>query len=163
MDTANHNDPLHAGEIFHLWSYLYSTKAYLVTMQVFINHTEDQQLKDVLEDVLESCFAQEEQQVEGLLKETGIRLPPAPPDRPHVNIEDIPAGARFNDAEIPGLIQHQLVSSRVLCSYITGISHREDIRTLFQDFQTEKAGFEQKLMQLSKEKGWLVSPPIQTK
>src|SRR5690625_2815943 len=101
MSSQNYQDePLHAGEIFHLWSYLYDTKATLVTMQVFINHTDDRQLKDFLEDVLESCFTHEEKQIEGLLKETGIRLPPAPPDRPNVDIEDIPAGARFNDAEI---------------------------------------------------------------
>lgn len=163
MDMKSHQEPLHAGEIFHLWSFLYQTKAYIVTLQVLINHTEDEALKGLLENLSESVFIQEEQQVEGLLKETGIRLPPSPPDRPHVNIEDIPAGARFNDAEIPLLIQQQLISQRILCSYVTGVSHREDIRTLFQDFQADKAHFEQKLIQLTKEKGWLISPPIQTK
>jgi len=163
MNTSHPNDPLHAGEIFHLWSYLHGTKAFIVTMQVLINHTEDQQLKDFLEDVLESCFIQEEQQVEGLLKETGIRLPPAPPNRPNVDIADIPAGARFNDPEIPELLQHQLISSRLLCSYITGISLRHDIRTMFQDFHSQKAEYEQKLIELTNDKGWLVLPPIQTK
>lgn len=163
MNTSQENNPLHAGEIFHLWSYLHETKVYIVTMQVFINHTEDGQLKDFLEDALESCFTQEEQQVEGLLKETGIRLPPAPPDRPNVDIADIPAGARFNDPEIPSLVHHQLISSRLLCSYITGISLREDIRSMFQDFHAQKSELEQKLTQLTKEKGWQVLPPIQTK
>lgn len=156
-------EPLHSGEVYYLWSYLYNTKGNLVTMQVLINHTGDHDLKVLLEDLLESCFTQEEQQVEALLKETGIRLPPAPPDRPNVEVQDIPAGARFNDSEIALLIQKELMNGRVMCSYITGISIHEDLRSMFEEFQTQKEEYELKLLQLTKEKGWIVSPPINIK
>src|SRR5699024_3891416 len=110
----------------------------LVKMQVMINHTGDYDLKTVLEDLVENCFTQEEEQVEGLLKETGIRLPPAPPDRPNVEVQDIPAGARFNDPEIAWLVQNELMSGRVMSSYITGISIRTDLREMFDEFSSQK-------------------------
>jgi|SRR5699024_6028350 hypothetical protein len=156
-------EPFHSGEIYHLWSYLYSTKATLVTLQVLTNHTGDHDLQTLLEDLTENSFTQEEQQVEAILKETGIRLPPAPPDRPNVEIQDIPAGARFNDAEIAGLVQKELMTGRLLCSYIIGIAIREDIVELFEEFHTQKSEYENKLLNITKEKGWLVSPPINVK
>ncbi|MFD2046511.1 DUF3231 family protein [Ornithinibacillus salinisoli] len=157
------DEPLHAGEVFHLWSYLFHTKALLVTMQVFINHTGDHDLKTFLEDLLESGFTQEAQQIEALLKETGIRLPPAPPDRPNVEVQDIPAGARFNEAEIALLVQKELVTGKITGSYIMGISNREDIREMIGDFHAQREENEVKLLQIMKEKGWLVSPPINIK
>ena len=107
MKGKPQEEPLHSGEVFNLWSYLYATKGFLVTMQVLINHTGDHDLKVFLEELLENGYTVEEQQVEAILKETGIRLPPAPPDRPNVELQDIPAGARFNDPEIAGLVQKE--------------------------------------------------------
>ncbi|WP_269409142.1 DUF3231 family protein [Lentibacillus daqui] len=156
-------EPLHSGEVFHLWSYLHHTKTVLVTMQVLINHTGDNDLKVLLEDLQENIFTQEEQQVEEILKQTGIRLPPAPPDRPNVEVQDIPAGARFNDSEIAALAQKELMTGKISCSYIMGIAIREDIRTMYGEFHSQKEEYEVKLLQLSKEKGWLVSPPINLK
>lgn len=156
-------EPLHAGEVYYLWSYLYDMKSNLVTMQVLINQTGDHDLEAILEDLSENCFTQEEQQVEALLKETGIRLPPAPPDRPNVEVQDIPAGAKFNDPEIALLVQKALMHGRVMCSYIIGVSLREDLRDMFSDFLTQKEEYELKLLQLSKEKGWLVLPPVNLK
>lgn len=134
-----------------------------MTLQVLINHSGDQDLKAFLDDLLENSFTQEEQQVEGILKVTGIRLPPAPPDRPNVEVQDIPAGARFNDQEIAILVQNELLTGKVLCSYIIGISSREDIGTMFSEFHTQKTEYELKLLNITKEKGWHVSPPINIK
>ncbi|SET67885.1 Protein of unknown function [Oceanobacillus limi] len=163
LSGKSEEEPLHSGEVYHLWSYLFNAKGYLVTTQVLINHTGDNDLKAFLEELLESVFTQEAQQVEALLKETGIRLPPAPPDRPNVEVQDIPAGARFNDAEIAILIQKELISTKVQCSYIMGIANREDIREMFGDFHTQKEENEVKLLQITKDKGWIVPPPINVK
>ena len=163
LNNKSQDEPLHSGEVYNLWSYLYNIKGTLVTMQVFINHTGEHDLKILLEDLLENGFTQEEQQVEVLLKESGIRLPPAPPDRPNVEVQDIPAGARFNDPEIAVLVKKELIAGRILCSYITGIAIREDLRSLFSEFSTQKDEYELKLLKLMKEKGWMVSPPINIK
>ncbi|MCG3421012.1 DUF3231 family protein [Oceanobacillus jordanicus] len=163
LNNSKEEEALHAGEVYNLWSYLYNTKCFCVTMQVLINHTGDNDLKVLLEDVLENGFTQEEQQVETLLKETGIRLPPAPPDRPNVETQDIPAGARFNDPEIAALVQKELIAGRMSSSYIIGISFQEKLRTMFEEFNTQKEEYELKLLTLTKEKGWIVYPPINTK
>ncbi|CAM3719461.1 DUF3231 family protein [Mesobacillus zeae] len=157
------DEPLHSGEIFSLWSHLLDTKGFLVTLQVFINHTGDHDLKVFLGDLSENCITQEEQQVETILKENGIRLPPAPPDRPMVHVEDIPAGARFNDPEIASLTGRELFAGKVLCSYIMGISIREDIAAMYNEFHTQKAEYHEKLLQINKQKGWLVPPPLNIK
>lgn len=166
MGTLNRNpknEPLHAGEIYHLWSYLRGTKEYLVTIQVLNNHSGDEDLKAFLDDVTENSFTHEETQVESLLKETGIRLPPAPPDRPNVELGDIPAGARFNDPEIAAQIQKELFLGRMLCSHMMGVAIREDIAEMFGDFHTQKADYENKLLKIIKEKGWIVTPPLNIK
>lgn len=163
LNSKAQNEPLHAGEIFHLWSYLHATKEYLVTLQVLNNHTGDEDLQAFLDDVTENSFTHEEQQIESLLKETGIRLPPAPPDRPNVELQDIPAGARFNDPEIASLVKQQLLIGRMLCSYVMGIAGREDITEMFNDFHSQKTDYESKLLKITKEKGWIVSPPLNVK
>jgi hypothetical protein len=157
------DEPLHSGEVFNLWSHLYAAKGYLVTLQILINHTGDHDLKVLLEDLLENCIQQEEQQTEAILKTNGIRLPPAPPGRPDVQVEDIPAGARFNDPEIASLVQKELMTGKIMCSYIMGISIREDLAEMFGEFHVQKSEYEAKLLKLSKEKGWLVPPPINLK
>jgi hypothetical protein len=149
--------------VFNLWSHLFGTKAYLVTIQILTNHTGDHDLKVFLEDLTENCLKQEEQQVEAILKQNGIRLPPAPPDRPDVQVEDIPAGARFNDPEIAALVQRELMIGKISCSYIMGICLREDLATMYGEFHTQKAEYEEKLLKICKEKGWIVPPPINIK
>lgn len=163
LDNKSQQEPFHAGEVYNLWSYLYNTKNALVMMQVFINHTGDQDLKTLLEDIQENCLTQEEQQVEAILKEAGIRLPPAPPDRPNVEVQDIPAGARLNDAEISVLMQKELTAGKLFCSYMMGISIQEEIHTLFDDFHNQKAEYDMKLAKMMKEKGWFISPPLNIK
>src|SRR5690625_2620269 len=163
FDGKQQAEPFHAGEVYHLWSFLLHTKEYFVTLQVLRNHAGDQKLKDFLDDFLENGIKPEEEQVESILKDAGIRLPPAPPDRPNVKVEDIPAGARFNDPEIAHLVQKELLAGKMLCSYIMGICVHEDIKTLFGEFHTLKEEYDVKLAQIRKEKGWVISPPINVK
>lgn len=161
--TSSQQDPFHSGEVYHLWSYLYDTKLHIVTMQVYINHTNELKLKNFLEDLLEDNYKEEEQQIEAILKEAGIRLPPGPPDRPNVNVEDIPAGARINDDEITRFIQKKLMAEKLVCTYMISMLNQEDIITLFEDFHSQKTEHEKKLVLLMKENGWFVQPPTNIK
>jgi hypothetical protein len=163
LSGKQQDEPLHSGEVFNLWSHLFGTKGYLVTLQILINHTGDHDLKVFLEDLMENSLKQEEQQVEAILKQNGIRLPPAPPARPDVQVEDIPAGARFNDPEIAILVQKELMVGKISFSYIMGICTREDVATMYGEFHTQRAEYEEKLLKICKEKGWLVPPPINIK
>lgn len=157
------DEPLHSGEVFNLWSHLLQTKESLVTLQILNNHCGDHDLKVFIEDLMENCIQQEEQQAEAILKTSGIRLPPAPPDRPNVHVEDIPAGARFNDPEIASFLRKELAAGKILCSYVMGIATREDIASMYGEFHVQKAEYEDKLLKIQKEKGWLVLPPMSLK
>jgi len=152
--------PLHSGEIYHLWSHLLKAKQDLVTIQIFINHTGDKDLKALLEDFLENSVKYEEEQTESILSQNGIRLPPAPPARPEVNLQDIPAGARFNEPEIAHLVLREISIGKMECSFIIGLAHRVDLIEMFDEFHGLKMEYSDKLLTLTKEKGWLTDPPI---
>src|SRR5699024_10295543 len=98
---------LHSGEVFSIWSDLHSTKANSVTMQILINHTGYNHLKASSEDLLENRATQQADQTQTIVKAAAIRLPHAPSDRPNVELPHIPAGARFNDAEIADLVRKE--------------------------------------------------------
>ncbi|WP_404333005.1 DUF3231 family protein [Mesobacillus maritimus] len=156
-------EPLHAGEVYHLWTHLLETKTLLVNLQVLKSHTGDEDLKTFIDEFTQDCIQEEEEQVEEILKENGLRLPPAPPDRPKVNLEDIPAGARFNDPEVAALIGKELIAGKMICSYVSSIAIREDVAKMFNEYYTNRVEQQDKLLKMNKEKGWLIPPPLNTK
>ncbi|GAF63979.1 hypothetical protein BTS2_0871 [Bacillus sp. TS-2] len=66
---------------------------------VFINHVGDNDLKELLQESVESGKTQV-QQISELLKANGVALPPAAPEAPKTESNDIPVGARFPDADV---------------------------------------------------------------
>lgn len=153
------NEPMHYGEVFGVWSYLSATKGLLVVFQTYINHTGDKDLKNFLEDLTRS-MKQEIEQVENLLKVNGVAPPPTPPERPVASLESIPVGARFNDPEIAASVAADLAAGMVTCSQIIGQCIREDIAMMFTQFHSAKVQSAARLLRISKEKGWLVPPPL---
>lgn len=102
----------------------------------------------------------ESKQIEALLKENGIGLPPTPPERPKASLNDIPIGARFQDPEITAALSAHIAAGLIACGTIMGESIREDIGMLFGQFHTQKAQLGAKVLRLKKDKGWLVPPPL---
>lgn len=154
------NEPLHYGEVFDIWSYLLAAQGTLAGHQVFINHTGDEDLKKFLENLIENDINSEIEELKALLKTNGVALPPAPPERPVASIEDIPPGARINDAEIAATVSAGLAAGLVTCSQVMGKCLREDVGMLFGQFHMKKAQAGATLLRLSKKKGWVVPPPL---
>lgn len=75
-------------------------------------------------------------------------------------MEDIPAGAKFNDPEISAALSADLAAGLVGCSQAMGTSIREDIALMYGQFHASKALIGGKLLRLNKNKGWLVPPPL---
>lgn len=157
------NEPLHYGEVFDIWSYLLATQGAVAGHQVFMNHTGDEDLKKFLENLIENDMTSEIDELKTLLKVNGVALPPAPPERPVASIEDIPPGARINDAEIAAAVSAGLAAGLVTCSQIMGKCLREDVGMLFGQFHMKKAQAGVTLLRLSKKKGWVVPPPLHVK
>lgn len=153
---------MHYGEVFAIWGYLLSAKSMVPAYQTLINHTGDKDLKSLLEEAI-VISKEQEKEVEKLLKKNGVPLPPAPPERPEANLEDIPAGARIMDPEISMMVGKNTAAGLVACSAIMGESHREDIGLMFGKYHMDTAQFALKTLRLNKEKGWIIPPPLHVK
>ena len=153
------DEPMHYGEVFGTWSYLMVTKGLIAAYQTHLNHVGDEDLRNLLEEAIEQG-RQEIRQLEELLKENGIGLPPTPPERPDACLEEIPVGARFQDQEISSTLGINIGAALVACSQQMAQSVREDIIMMFAQFHTQKAALGARVLRLSKEKGWLIPPPL---
>lgn len=153
------NEPMHYGEVFSTWAFITAAKEMVAGYQTQLNHAGDEDLRKLIEEAIQQ--SQEEiKQVAALLKENGVGLPPTPPERSKANVEDIPMGARFLDPEIAAALSTTIAAGLVTCSKIMGLALREDIAMMFGQFHTQKAVLGAKALRLTKEKGWLITPPL---
>ncbi|CAH0284479.1 hypothetical protein SRABI134_04132 [Peribacillus sp. Bi134] len=116
-----------------------------------LNHAGDKGLHKLLVEVINQG-KQEHDQLESLLKENNVELPPSPPEKPKVNWEDIPEGARFQDPEISASVSIDINAGLVACSQIMGQCIREDIAQMFAQFHTNKAALGADFLRLNKER-----------
>ncbi|RKQ29667.1 DUF3231 family protein [Oceanobacillus halophilus] len=152
-------EPMHYGEVHGTWSFINGGKGMIAGYQVFRNHAGDRDLIQLIDEVIK-LSQQQIKEVETLLKENGVGLPPTPPERPKANLDDIPTGARAMDQEIAATMSADTAAGLISCSTMIGQAIREDIATMFGQFHTQKATLGAKILRLNKEKGWLVPPPL---
>ncbi|WP_339161982.1 DUF3231 family protein [Siminovitchia sp. FSL W7-1587] len=153
------NEPLHYGEVFAIWTALMGCKVMIGGYQTLLNHVGDKDLKRILEEAIELAKT-DSKGLEDVLKINGINLPPAPPERPLADLEDIPAGAKFYDQEIAAKLSIDIAAGLVACSQTMGMCNREDIAMMFGQMHMSKAQLGAKILRLNKEKGWLIPPPL---
>ncbi|OLN23038.1 hypothetical protein BTO30_06575 [Domibacillus antri] len=153
------DEPLHYGEAMAVWTGSLSCKSMIAGYSTLLNHAGDQDLKKLIEDAM-TVERTEVKELDQVLKENGIALPPAPPERPKANLEDIPVGARFQDPEIAASISRDIGMGLSACSMAMAQCIREDIGTMFARFHAEKIRLGHECLQLTKAKGWLIPPPL---
>lgn len=156
------DNPMHYGEIFGVWTASVAAKGALSCYQAYLNHAGDKELKKILGDLIDQAKL-EMKELDTLLTDNGITPAPALPERPEVKLEDIPAGARFTDPEIAAKIAADTSLGLVACSQMMGQSIREDIGALFAKYHATMAAIGLRILQMNKEKGWLIPPPLQMK
>ncbi|AOZ91765.1 DUF3231 family protein [Paenibacillus crassostreae] len=156
------DEPLHYGEIFYVWQCSLMTKAAISSYQAFLNHAGDHDLKKIIEDFINQS-KKEMKQCDDVLMENGIAPPPVLPERPKVNLEDIPVGARFSDLEIAASVASSASLGLVSASQAMGMSINENIGAMFAKFHSEMTVLGNRILNLNKEKGWIVPPPLQLK
>lgn len=162
LDGKPKDEPLHYGEVYAIWQFSMAAKACISGYRALIQHAGDDDLKKIMGKSI-SLAEQEARECDRLLKSNGIVPPPDLPDRPEAKLEDIPPGARFADVEIAPMTAADNAAGLIACSQIMGMSIREDVGVLFAKFHAEKAAIGLSVLRLSKEKGWLVPPPLQIK
>ncbi|OMF65933.1 DUF3231 family protein [Paenibacillus sp. FSL R5-0766] len=156
------NEPMHYGEIFSVWQCSTVAKGAVSCYQAYLNHAGDKDLKKILDDLLDQAKL-EIKECDALLTENGIAPAPMLPERPTVKLEDIPAGARFTDPEIAAKVTADTAMGLVAASQTIGQSIREDIGALFAKYHATKTALGVRILQMNKEKGWLIPPPLQVK
>jgi hypothetical protein len=152
-------EPLHYGEVFDIWASQLVGNSMITGYQTMLNHVGDDDLKKLLTEAIDTC-KQEKVQVEELLKENGVGLPPAAPEPPNACLEDIPVGARIPDPAIAATLAADIAAALVTCSQIIGKSIREDVAMMYSQFHNQKVALGAKVLRLNKEKGWLIPPPL---
>ncbi|GMK41414.1 membrane protein [Paenibacillus sp. CCS19] len=154
------DEPLHYGEIYHIWMYSATEKSSISTYQLYLSHAGDHDLKRLLNNLIKQA-RQAAAECDELLVHNGIMPPPSLPERPSVSLEEIPIGARFSDVEIMVGVAKDLAAGMVACSQITGSSIRIDVGLLFSKYYALILASNATALSLSKEKGWIVPPPLQ--
>ncbi|MGG4553659.1 DUF3231 family protein [Paenibacillus sp. FSL W8-0186] len=156
------DEPMHYGEIFSVWQASMMAKGTVSCYQAFLNHAGDEDLKKILEALIEQAKL-EIKECDTLLTDNGIAPAPVLPERPPAKLEDIPAGARFTDPEIAAKIAAENALGLAACSSVMGQSIREDVGALFAKYHLTKAALGLRILQMNKDKGWLIPPPLQVK
>lgn len=159
LDGNPKKEPLHYGEVFHLWQASMMAKGLVSCYQTYLNHIGDKDLTDIVRDLADQA-RQEEQECDKLLVAQEIVPPPGLPEKPKARLEDIPVGARFSDMEITSAISADMAAGLAACSAGIGMSIREDVAALFAKHHAAKAALGLRILRLNKNKGWLVPPPL---
>lgn len=155
-------EPMHYGEVFALWQHSIKGKATVNGFKGFRPHTEDKDLKKLLDEFIEQ-MENETAEVDKLLLENGVTpAPNALPERPQVEHYDIPPGVRCTDTLITAIMGLSFTRGLNECCQAMCIAVREDVGVMFLKYLTQKALLGNKLMKLTKKKGWVVSPPVLT-
>lgn len=96
------DEPMHYGEVFGLWSYVMAGNKMVGNYQMLLNHVGDDDLKKLLRESIEKC-QDEIKQVSTILKENGVALPPASPEPPTADLNDIPCQRTVSRSGCGGL------------------------------------------------------------
>ncbi|BFT68842.1 DUF3231 family protein [Paenibacillus sp. P36] len=151
--------PLNVGEVMNLWFYFTATDQTMRGEQVSFNITEDPELKEKLQEVINDVHRPILDEITAFLKKEGIPMPEASPDKPVGDFRHIPVGSKLSDEEIASLLSFNLVlginyGSRGLTEAV-----RPDVAALFAKFQMKKMIFSLTFKDLLMRKGWLKTPP----
>lgn len=154
------NEPLHYGEVYGLFTQLAVAKAALDGYQVYYNHTGDKDLKEFIKDVINDSIKPSIEEIEKVLLINDIPVPPTPAERPSVDIEQIPAGARLLDPQVAFAIARDISTGLTAMSALIGQCIREDIAMMLTQQSAKSLKDGATLLQIMKDKGWLVPPPL---
>ncbi|MCX7922104.1 MAG: DUF3231 family protein [Clostridia bacterium] len=152
--------PLNFGEVFSIWRYLVFVNGALVEYQTYLNHVGDKDLKAYLNEITSGPIRYLIQEFEGILKTNGVALPAAPPEKPLCAMESIPEGARVSDKEIISAIFRNISFALMILSQIIPLCTHEDLKQVFSELFKLMKNYEELVLKMRKDKGWLLQPPL---
>ena len=159
VDTTNEpKSPLHIIEAGDCWTYLTLMEEFIRYEESALNTTTDDEVKEMLNDVIQLCEVQV-QSLKKLMKKEGIPLPDTTAAKPNSDPNDIPLGVKLTDSEIANGVAFKLVTCLQACSKGQADSIRDDIGRMWLQLYLEWAIFGTTLKTLMRKRGWLKVPP----
>ncbi|MGE5673006.1 MAG: DUF3231 family protein [Mycobacterium leprae] len=152
--------PLHAGEVFILWSLYVGVVESRVICQLVGNHTNDTSLKETIEHFINDLEEPLTKRLKDFLAHEGIGIPPGTGDKPRTNEALIPPGAKFTDAEIANLLVVKVEGLLNLCHAGLGQSLRDDVGLMLAETYQHVLAQGFTLKKLMRQRGWLRVPPL---
>lgn len=153
---------LHYGEAFGAWTHLMKAMGCGAKYQLLANHARDSELRGFLMNMINDVVNPEVKAISQLLKDEGVQLPPAAPERPAVDGDQIPPAARFNDNEVAMCVQHDIAMAMMETMQIVAQATRPDFAMMFGKHHAQLVMQGARLLKLMADKGWLVEPPLHT-
>lgn len=153
-------EPLHYGEIFAIWNYLTFVNGALVEYQTYLNHVGDKDLQNYLAEITSGPIRYLIREFEAILKAAGTVLPSRLPEKSPVPLQSIPEGARISDREIVAAIFRNISFALSTLGQIIPLCTHEDLKRVFAEILIMMLKYEETILRIRKEKGWLLQPPL---
>ncbi|MDM5248760.1 DUF3231 family protein [Lysinibacillus sp. G4S2] len=144
-------------EIFKIWTQLSVNNGYIASNHAFFKHTVDKNLKAIIVEFIQ-CLKEENKQLTALLKDNGVLAPSTAIDYGKLKMGDIRGKTAINDTEISAIVAMNIASSVITVSQALEISIKKKDTTKYGELHMRYAILGAKLVQLSKDKGWLLAP-----
>ncbi|MGA3598916.1 DUF3231 family protein [Lysinibacillus agricola] len=160
MELINGNlESLRFKEIFKIWTQLGVNNGYIASNHAFFKHAVDKNLKAIIVEFIQ-CLKEENKQLTALLKDNGVLAPPTAIEYGKLKMGDIRGKTAINDTEISAILSMNIASSVITVSQALEISVKKKHTTKYGELHMRYAILGAKLIQLSKDKGWLLAPAI---
>jgi len=160
MELANGTlESLRFKEIFKIWTQLGVNNGYIASNHAFFKHAVDKNLKAIIIEFIQ-CLKEENKQLTALLKDNGVLAPPTAIEYEKLKMRDIRGKTAINDTEISAILSMNIASSVITVSQTLEISVKKKHTTKYGELHMRYAILGAKLIQLSKDKGWLMAPAI---
>ncbi|KAB2488315.1 DUF3231 family protein [Priestia endophytica] len=151
-------NPLHVGEVMSCWLYLALMDEATVYIQIGLNTTTDDDVKNMLQESLNQCETQGKR-FKDFMKKEGVHLPPTSEQRPNSDPNEVPLGVKLTDDEIMNGLSIKTVAAITTCASSASQSIRNDVGALFTQCMLEKMKFGASLKELMGKRGWIKVPP----
>jgi hypothetical protein len=159
MDNMQESkNPLHVIEVGDLWKYNTMMEEFIRYEEVGLNTTIDDELKEMLNDIIQACERQTKR-LSSFMRDEGIPLPDVTSAKPKSNSKDIPLGVKLTDDEIANGIAFKMVLLLQQCAKGQADAIRNDAGMMWLEFYSDWAFLGNTLKSLMRKRGWLKVPP----
>jgi hypothetical protein len=151
--------PVHTGEAFTIWSFYIALVESRALCLLLLNHTNDTDLRGVMEHFVADMEEPATKRLTALMKEEGMDFPNVTADKAKADCLEVPAGAKFTEAEIANLLVVKIEGIMLICHMGIVSSIRTDLSAMWFDFYSREMALSIPFKTLMQKRGWLRIPP----